>query len=382
LVQVNPESSTPWQTPAKARAYNSTSNGSRDVPQHAYKLDHAGLDGKPMSPERCFQTELTDEAVQELHEQIRAQVADLREKALSAAADASGDRSTQVITAQLPVSPVADEIVQLPAVETDDEKPAPSTPVKVLPEAADDGNVGKLPVSSLNGRSAPGSKFFASPQSDNGTVSGGAPTPASVAKSKPAERSPVLDKPRSAAKELAVMASAPSGLVLADPSGMGDRRPEGHERHLIESALYKIFSTLEPQSLETIVQSFREWKLPSNVAIVLQNSPITTGPGLSVLVEGVVDVLHCPKGTQQFQKVCTYDRCGQLFGELELIYDAPRPSGTVRKSHWATVATRVSCTLWSVDREKLITTMRGLRWADARKAPTALQTDPRELTSV
>ena len=36
--------------------------------------------------------------------------------------------------------------------------------------------------------------------------------------------------------------------------------------------------------------------------------------------DGVIDVLHCPAGGTS-EKVCTYDRCGQCFGELELFYE-------------------------------------------------------------
>jgi len=438
LVQVNSETSPPWQQTAKARAMNAASSvSSRECANRPVKLESSlpSLEGKPGSPDRCFQTELTDEVVHDLHEQIRAQVAELREKALSAAASAApgGDISTQVITAQLPVSPVAEELPLQAVTNVLTDVTTAAANRAHLPEAADDANVGKLPVSSLNGRSAPGAKFMSAPSAGASSIGrrgpgvgapagGGAtlplgtiPTPLGdgLAAKLQAERTEsahipeVLEKTPLAAAAAAPKASAPkehastlgsavggppvlpSSLSPAASFSMGERNPEGHERHLIESALYKIFSTLEPESLEAIVTSFREWKLPANVAIVQQNSPITTGPGLTVLVDGVVDVLYCPKGTQQFQKVCTYDRCGQLFGELELIYDAPRPAGTARKSHWATVATRVACTMWAIDRSKLITTMRGLRWVGKQKQSTVPAPLPgpevveqRELTSV
>lgn len=37
----------------------------------------------------------------------------------------------------------------------------------------------------------------------------------------------------------------------------------------------------------------------------------------------MIDVLHCPTGAATSEKVCTYDRCGQCFGELELFYGKP-----------------------------------------------------------
>ncbi|CAE8653389.1 unnamed protein product, partial [Polarella glacialis] len=85
---------------------------------------------------------------------------------------------------------------------------------------------------------------------------------------------------------------------------------------------------------------------------------ISTGPGLCVLIDGVVDVLHLPRGATESEKVCTYDRCGQCFGELELFYDSclPTPRGTSsggRKLHWATMATRTPVILWIVDKNAL-----------------------------
>merc|ERR1712183_261018 len=77
------------------------------------------------------------------------------------------------------------------------------------------------------------------------------------------------------------------------------------------------------------------------------------GPGRCVLYIGVVDVLHCPKGSSENEKVCTYDRCGQCFGELELLYNVPRGEGAGRKLHWATIASRTPVTLWVVPRETL-----------------------------
>mmetsp|Transcript_6342 Transcript_6342/g.13850 ORF Transcript_6342/g.13850 Transcript_6342/m.13850 type:complete len:508 (-) Transcript_6342:260-1783(-) len=146
-------------------------------------------------------------------------------------------------------------------------------------------------------------------------------------------------------------------LPLADLATLGTTPPTGCERQLIEIALRKMFSKLETVALDHVVDTFREWRLPASVAIVQQGSPITTGPGLSILLDGVVDVLHRPKGSTvtaaELEKVCTYDRTGQCFGELELIYNAPRGSGATRRTHWATTATRTPVTLWSITRDAL-----------------------------
>jgi hypothetical protein len=139
----------------------------------------------------------------------------------------------------------------------------------------------------------------------------------------------------------------------ADISAMGSRSPGREERRWIEAAVRRMFRALGPVTLGYVVEAFREWKLPQGVSIVVQNKPLTDGPGLCVLFDGVVDVLHKPLGSEQFEKVCTYDRRGQVFGELELLYDVPRAVGAGRKSHWATIATRTPVTVWTVSRNVL-----------------------------
>mmetsp|Transcript_46453 Transcript_46453/g.85096 ORF Transcript_46453/g.85096 Transcript_46453/m.85096 type:complete len:462 (-) Transcript_46453:165-1550(-) len=146
-------------------------------------------------------------------------------------------------------------------------------------------------------------------------------------------------------------------LQLAELDSIASTPPLGCERQLIEIALRKMFSKLETVAIDHIVDTFREWRLPPNVAIVQQGAPITTGPGLCILRDGVVDVLHRPKGAPagiaELERVCTYDRTGQCFGELELIYNAPRPNGAPRKTHWSTIATRTHVTLWMITRDAL-----------------------------
>merc|ERR1711956_159298 len=137
----------------------------------------------------------------------------------------------------------------------------------------------------------------------------------------------------------------------------------------IEAALRRMFRSLVPTSLEALTQAFREWRLPANAAIVKQAAPITTGPGLCVLLSGVVDVIHCPKGGTQSEKVCTYDRCGQCFGEIELFFDSPRGQRNSRKSHWATIATRTPATLWTVSRSCLRATVPGAASQTTAKQP-------------
>lgn len=159
---------------------------------------------------------------------------------------------------------------------------------------------------------------------------------------------PLKDRPAS------VMPTLVGTLEPADLSQLGVQAPGREERRWIEAAVRRMFRSLGPAALESITEAFREWKLQPCTAIVKQQSPISMGPGLCVLFEGVVDVLHRPMGSQTNEKVCTYDRCGQCFGELELLYDAPRAtSGAGRKLHWATIATRTPVTLWTINRDTL-----------------------------
>lgn len=142
-------------------------------------------------------------------------------------------------------------------------------------------------------------------------------------------------------------------MVPAESHALGTCPPGRDERRWIEAAMRRMFRSLGPPALESLTEAFREWKLPAAAVVVRQAAPISTGPGLCVLFAGVVDVLHRPKGSTEAEKVCTYDRCGQCFGELELFYEPPRGVGGGRKEHWATIATRTPVTLWTVGREVL-----------------------------
>mmetsp|Transcript_9168 Transcript_9168/g.20428 ORF Transcript_9168/g.20428 Transcript_9168/m.20428 type:complete len:283 (+) Transcript_9168:62-910(+) len=143
---------------------------------------------------------------------------------------------------------------------------------------------------------------------------------------------------------------APGQVLLeADESTIGTMPPSRLQSHLIEVAVKKMFA-LESSELESVILGFREWRLPANTCIVRQGTAITSGPGLSVLMDGIVDMfLATGKGPPE--KLCTYDRCGQCFGELAQLYTASSASvGAKRRTHWATIATRTATTLWVITR--------------------------------
>lgn len=149
-------------------------------------------------------------------------------------------------------------------------------------------------------------------------------------------------------KEIEAMPPAsnfPRGSVMAS----------GEVRMYIEVAVRRMFNSLDNRKLATVTDVFREWKLPPDAVIVKQASPIFSGPGLCVLLAGIVDVLRCERGTDSGEKVCTYDRRGQCFGELQHLYDMPTPRGScaARNHHWATIASRTTVTLWTADRATL-----------------------------
>ncbi|CAJ1445454.1 unnamed protein product [Effrenium voratum] len=134
----------------------------------------------------------------------------------------------------------------------------------------------------------------------------------------------------------AKLRAARSGLPFSVPElpqvgELGSRPPDTEERRWIEAAVRRIFLLLSPASYDTLLEAFREWKLPAGSVLVQQATPVSKGPGFCVLLDGVVDVLHCPSGSKGApEKVCTYDRCGQCFGELELFYETRGP-GNGRK---------------------------------------------------
>jgi len=178
---------------------------------------------------------------------------------------------------------------------------------------------------------------------------------------RPDEFSAALARPVIHKEMTQIVAPIDRTLEPADLSQLGGTPPGREERRLIEVAVRRMFHSVGTGALNQIVEAFREWKLQPCTAIVKQQSPVNTGPGLCVLLEGVVDVIHRPLGATSNEKVCTYDRCGQCFGELELLYDVPKGTGHERRLHWATIATRTPVTLWTIHRD----TLRGLAKASS-----------------
>merc|ERR1712113_496304 len=174
-----------------------------------------------------------------------------------------------------------------------------------------------------------------------------------VAPSQDATQPPLL-MPQARERTLPAMIPPLQGQIcLATCQEIGTAPPGRDHRRWIEAAIRRMFRCLRTIEIDILIEAFREWRLPPCAAIYEQGSPINTGPGLCVLYVGVVDVLHRASGCSENEKVCTYDRCGQCFGELELFFDTPKALGGGRKSHWATVATRTPATLWTIPKTAL-----------------------------
>lgn len=106
-----------------------------------------------------------------------------------------------------------------------------------------------------------------------------------------------------------------------------------------------MFAALGPDELEVVIKAFQEQKVTGGTTVITEGAEVTAGePALFVFESGLLSVYkssHEPKG----EKVFTYDQPGQYFGELALLYNAPRA---------ATVVADQDCTLWSIDRDTFV----------------------------
>lgn len=109
---------------------------------------------------------------------------------------------------------------------------------------------------------------------------------------------------------------------------------------------------IKPKHIVGASQLFRRWTIPPRVAIVEQGMPVSSGPALSILFDGIVDVFVRPAGGVHSEHVLTYDRPGHCFGNVELLLPA-LASSPQRRRHWATMATRTPVILWAVQRDVL-----------------------------
>merc|ERR1712232_888526 len=99
-----------------------------------------------------------------------------------------------------------------------------------------------------------------------------------------------------------------------------------------------MFAALAPDDLATVVSSFQEFKAPVGTTVITQGAMVDAiEPGLFVIESGKLNVFKDGGETPVF----TYTEPGQYFGDLALLYNAPRA---------ATVTAETDSLLWSIDR--------------------------------
>jgi len=108
----------------------------------------------------------------------------------------------------------------------------------------------------------------------------------------------------------------------------------------LTTALLKsfMFAALEAEDLEKVIKAFVAFPAEPDVVVIKQGAEVdSTEPALFVIEEGELDVYK----TGVEAPVFTYTKQGQSFGELALLYNAPRA---------ATVKAKTKSTLWAIDR--------------------------------
>lgn len=171
---------------------------------------------------------------------------------------------------------------------------------------------------------------------------------------------------------------APAAAISIRPSGLVSRSPLQPQvatttfagslqgRALVERSLRGLFQKTGRAALDAMLDAFYELSLPAGKVIFQQGDSVASGPALCVLGEGVVDVMLQSRATKQPERVCTYDRAGQTFGELESIFRPVDPTRhAAPRVQWATFETRTPVKIWVADRRPLLLALSGDTWACA-----------------
>ena len=99
-----------------------------------------------------------------------------------------------------------------------------------------------------------------------------------------------------------------------------------------------IFNSLEDKELKTVIDSFEEKKYKSGQSVITQGEE---GDVLYLVDSGDLDCEKVMKAGEAPTYLKTY-KPGESFGELALLYNAPRA---------ATIKAKTDATLWALDRE-------------------------------
>lgn len=99
-----------------------------------------------------------------------------------------------------------------------------------------------------------------------------------------------------------------------------------------------LFSCLSGEDLASVIKAFVEHSVPPGTTVIKQGDEVESGqPALYVFEKGKLSVYK----NDVEGAVHSYNTPGQYFGELALLYNAPRA---------ATVVADEDCVLWSIDR--------------------------------
>jgi cAMP-dependent protein kinase regulator len=118
-----------------------------------------------------------------------------------------------------------------------------------------------------------------------------------------------------------------------------DKTAEQEKRLMQALSASFMFAALSGDNLSAVIKAFQEMKIDSGTNVITEGDEVVSQqPALYVLESGKLSVSK--KG--QEGAVLQYTSQGQYFGELALLYNAPRA---------ATVVADEVCTLWSIDRD-------------------------------
>lgn len=97
-----------------------------------------------------------------------------------------------------------------------------------------------------------------------------------------------------------------------------------------------MFSELEPNDLETILNAMKEATFEQGKKVITEGED---GDYLFVIEKGALDCIKVINGEEKVVKTCSQ---GDVFGELALLYNCPRAASVVAKE---------PCVCWQLDRE-------------------------------
>mmetsp|Transcript_110271 Transcript_110271/g.206697 ORF Transcript_110271/g.206697 Transcript_110271/m.206697 type:complete len:1466 (-) Transcript_110271:103-4500(-) len=139
---------------------------------------------------------------------------------------------------------------------------------------------------------------------------------------------------------------------------------------MIKAACSKsfMFSALSNENLKMVIDAFKgPQKVKKGVEVIREGATVSSEePSLFILEKGQLNVFKAKQGKKHpGAQVFTYDKTGQAFGEVALLYNCPRT---------ATVIASKESLLWSIDRDTFNFCIKGAQAAMRQKVMTFLQT--------